>query len=458
MKRKLCFLAPPCLLAGKPSPFFPRSVIGSLGIVVGLIILFLLLHNKAYPQEPLRIGDKLPPVTAGNVIHHSSKEIQLSQFKGKLLILDFWATWCSPCIAMFPKTDSLQRIFQKEVQFLPVTYESREKVERVFSKLPKLKNVTLPLIVQDEALHKLFPHKKLPHYVWVDHSGKVIAITEADAINAANIRSMIAGQTALTLKEDVVVPFSKEQPLLVGANGGGPEHLKYHRIFTGYIEGVPGGYHVFKEDSLYGGRIQATNVPLPWLWQLAFSNGTKHFGYNRTLFEVKDTSPLLNRSIGKVYEAWLKTNGYGYEIVIPKGFQGNMYKLMQEDLALYFPQYTVTVETRKKPCLALVRTTDEDRLKSKGGKSSFEFDATGGALNNWTLGMLVAQLNAKYLQHLTTPVVDETNYKDLVDLKISADMSNVESIRKALQPYGLDLIQSQCDLEMIVVRDNPAYK
>src|SRR5690606_22060219 len=102
------------------------------------------------------------------------------------------------------------------------------------------------------------------------------------------------------------------------------------------------------------------NVPLPWLWQLAFSNGTKQFGYNRTVFEVKDTSPLLNRSIGKVYKTWLKNHGYGYEIVVPKGFQGNMYKLMQEDLALFFPQYMVTVELRKQPCLALVRTTEED--------------------------------------------------------------------------------------------------
>lgn len=458
MKRKLCFLAPPCLWRGNRNPFLPRPVIGSLGIIVGLISLFLLPHNRAYPQGPLKIGDKLPAITMKHVIRHPSPEIQLSQYKGKLLIIDFWATWCSPCIAMFPKTDSLQRVFQHDVQFLPVTYEPAAKVERIFNTLPRLKNVTLPLIVQDEKLHQLFPHKKLPHYVWVDHTGTVIAITESDAVNAATIRNMLAGRTELRVKEDVTIPFSKAHPLLIGSNGGGAEHLKYHRIITSYMDGVPGGYHVFREDSLYGGRIQATNVPLPWLWQLAFSDGTRQFGYNRTVFEVKDTSPLLNRSAGNVYEAWLKTHGYGYELIVPKGFGGNMYKLMQEDLALYFPQYAVTVETREKPCLALVRTTDEDKLKSKGGKSSFEFDATGGTLNNWTISMLIAQLNAKYLQHLSMPVVDETHYKHLVDLKITADMSDVESIRKAIQPYGLDLIPSTCDLEMIVVRDNPAYK
>src|SRR5690606_11510493 len=186
--------------------FFPKPIIGSLGIVVGFIIVLLLFHNDAYPQEPLRIRDKLPPAIVKNVIHHSSKEIQLSQYKGKLLIIDFWATWCSPCLAAFPKTDSLQKVFQNEVQFLPVTYESQEKVERVFNRLPKLKNVTLPLIVQDEELHKLFPHKKLPHYVWVDHSGTVIAITEGEAVNATNIRSIIAGKTSLDEKNDIVIP------------------------------------------------------------------------------------------------------------------------------------------------------------------------------------------------------------------------------------------------------------
>lgn len=446
MKRKLCFMEFPC-------PFFPKPFIGSLGIIVGLIVLLLLFNSKAYPQSPLIIGDKLPDVTAKNVIHHSASEIKLSGYKGRILILDFWATWCSPCISLLPKTDSLQKVFKDEVQFLPVTYEPKEKVERLFSKLPKLKGVSLPLVVQDESLHKLFPHKTLPHYVWFDRSGTVIAITEAGAVNATNIRNMIAGQADLEAKTDVVIPFTKEQPLLIGSNGGGAEHLKYHRLITGYIEGVPGGYHVFKADSLYGGRIQATNVPLPWLWQLAFSNGTKLFGYNQTVFEVKDTAPLTNKSVGRKYEAWLSGNGYGYELVVPKDFKGNMYALMQEDLALFFPQYEVKVEPRKKPCLALVRTSTEDKIKSKGGKSSFEFDATGGSLNNWTLAMLTAQLNAKFLQHLSTPVVDQTNYKGQVDLKITADMSNIESIRKALQPYGLDLITSECDLEVIVVRD-----
>jgi thiol-disulfide isomerase/thioredoxin len=418
------------------------------------LLVLLCLFGSAVAQNKnssLVIGDKLPDITAKNVIHHPTSEIKLSGYKGKILILDFWATWCSPCISLLPKTDSLQKIFKEEVQFLPVTYEPKEKVERLFSKLPKLKGVSLPLVIQDETLHKLFPHKTLPHYVWIDRTGTVIAVTEA--VNATNIQNMIAGQTDLEVKTDVVIPFSKEQPLLIGSNGGGAEHLKYHRLITGYIEGVPGGYHVFKADSLYGGRIQATNVPLPWLWQLAFSNGTKLFGYNQTVFEVKDPAPLLNNSVGKKYEAWLSGNGYGYELVVPKGFKGNMYALMQEDLALFYPQYEVKVESRKKPCLALVRTSIEDKIKSKGGKSSFEFDATGGTLNNWTLAMLAAQLNTKYLQHLSTPVVDQTNYKSQVDLKINADMSNIESIRKALQPYGLDLITSECDLEVIVVRD-----
>lgn len=422
-------------------------------------VFVLLVCGQAYCQTSLRIGDRIPDVSLGNVIRHSSPTLKFPDYSGKLLVLDFWATWCNPCISLFPKTDSLQKVFKGEVQFVAVTYEPKEKAEKLFNKLSKLKNVQIPIITEDVLLHQLFPHRELPHYVWIDKTGMVVAITEAEAVNAATIRKMLAVPVALATKEDVTIPFSKNKPLLIGGNGGGGEALKYHRMVTGYIEGVPGGYHIFKADSLYGGRIQATNVPLPWLWQLAYSNGAKVFGYSQTIFEVADVTSLRTSSSGEKYEAWLKAgHGYGYEIVVPKGFEGSLYQLMQEDLALNFPQYKVNIETRKRPCLALVRTSDADKLKSRGGKPSFAFDATGGELKNWPLRILVKQLNAKYLQHLSTPVVDLTQYTGATDLTIHADMSNVEAIRRSLQPYDLDLIASECDVEVIVIRDNPLYK
>ena len=74
-----------------------------LNVAVAVIALFCISMASVYAQtneiKPLTIGDKVPDVEFENVINYSDKKVRLSDFKGKLMILDFWATWCTSCIA-----------------------------------------------------------------------------------------------------------------------------------------------------------------------------------------------------------------------------------------------------------------------------------------------------------------------------------------------------------------------
>src|SRR5699024_8456596 len=76
--------------------------------------------------KPLEIGDEIPeelweaPFQVMN--HPEGKEtITLNEYRGKLLILDFWASWCAPCVRSLRALDSIQTSFKDELAVLPIT-------------------------------------------------------------------------------------------------------------------------------------------------------------------------------------------------------------------------------------------------------------------------------------------------------------------------------------------------
>tara|TARA_Y100000385_G_C12882154_1_gene546232 strand:- start:328 stop:843 length:516 start_codon:yes stop_codon:yes gene_type:complete len=78
-----------------------------------LIFIFLMVSNAGYALEKPNIKNlalsKNPKIYEEIVFKDSSGEdVNLDDFKGKLLILNFWATWCAPCREEMPSLDSLQ--------------------------------------------------------------------------------------------------------------------------------------------------------------------------------------------------------------------------------------------------------------------------------------------------------------------------------------------------------------
>jgi cytochrome c biogenesis protein CcmG, thiol:disulfide interchange protein DsbE len=56
-------------------------------------------------DRPSQIGEQAP----GFTIHDGSQTVSLSQFRGKTVVLNFWASWCPPCLEEFPSLIQLQR-------------------------------------------------------------------------------------------------------------------------------------------------------------------------------------------------------------------------------------------------------------------------------------------------------------------------------------------------------------
>ena len=117
-------------------------------------VLFLFLSPLQAQQPALKsitIGDTVPDITITHVYNYHDSTIKLSGLKGKLVILDFWATWCSGCVQELPKLDSLQKEFANKMQILLINQEGSKtkaddetRIKAFFSKWKEKYNSVLP--------------------------------------------------------------------------------------------------------------------------------------------------------------------------------------------------------------------------------------------------------------------------------------------------------------------------
>lgn len=169
-----------------------------------ILIIVVLFSNQVFCQNlpnRLTIGDTIPDIEITNVINYKTTSIKLSNFRGKLLILDFWAIWCSGCINGFSKLDSFQKKFPDQLQVMLIndegersSIENEKKTKAFFTNLKSKTNGLFALpssLKRVEVLNQLFPHIYIPHYVWISSQGKVIAVTSSEEVTEINIRAAI---------------------------------------------------------------------------------------------------------------------------------------------------------------------------------------------------------------------------------------------------------------------------
>lgn len=417
--------------------------------------------------QGLQTGQQVPDIPIRDIHNYKSTTANISDFKGRIVIIDFWATWCSPCIAMIPKMESLQKEFGDKVQFLSVTYQNEDEVLPFLEKLETRngKKYDIPVVVNDSIFKTLFPHKYFPHYVWIDENGSLMGITSFDEVNQQNLTKAIEGEKInLTQKRDFVIERDMTKALFFSDSA--VIFPTYYSALSNYVEGLGGGFNRIgfrANDTVPTLRITAYNLTLPHLYQIALGKGKRLFDWKHTLFNVSDATKLveLNKS-GDEYAASLKDGrGFCYEIVAPRSFGYKVYDLMAKDLAVLFDDYTANVENVPQPCMVLRTLNGHDlkALKTKGGTPAISLDEKGVEMDNFPLNTLVNRLNSYYTNQggngqQSTFFLNETDYRDRVDLKIAADMNDLSSLDEELRKHGLTFVKEVRPIAMLVIREN----
>lgn len=438
--------------------------------------------GKADSLESVEVGESCPKLTIPGFANSTNKEIALSDFQGKLLILDFWATWCGPCVKKLPETHKLQQQFKDQVQFILISQEKKHVIDEFFINLKRFRNISVDLLNVYDAgvLNKLFPHFLLPHYVWIDKNGKIIAITDGEQVNEATIKKVLREQP-VQFKEkrdrvrkgtDEVAPFFNERiqkPILSNEGTFGSDQIKYKSVVTGYIDPnltTRGGY--------FTGRVLEINCAPVDLYGMAFnfsfSDKMQPFYVNRLIVEMKNTERVMPPSRYYQYRqydsvmTWYKNNSYVYDLVLPDYYKGPTVtkgsehirkmacEILKNDLNKLFPNIDAFVEERLVECIVL-KCLDSTKVVSPEhyGESRELGGKMGAVFSHQNISFLVRGL--KFWLQKFPPLVDETNYTGTVNLKIEGKLSDFDSVNEELSKFGLKLSKEKRKIKMLILKD-----
>jgi len=425
----------------------------------------------------LKVGDQCPNFKFGKMINYSKPTSELNDFKGKLVIIDFWATWCGPCVDALPKLDSLQQKYKNQLMILPSTPDLAEKVSSFIRNSKKLKNLKLPSIVENIELKKFFPHKVIPHDVWIDGNGVLLAITAAEEINEKNIEKYLHGQQITVKQKKDMLGVNFEKPLLFDGIKGKPGPIAKDKLLSSslileFVEGLGSadGSPMVNDSTA---MIKCTNSQIESLYQTAF--GTTHksplpedwsrFDYSlrrssRLIWEAKDSSLYYwwGRDIRSLTIIPPEKMYFTYELVLPRKDSLKLNQYMVQDLNRYFGDrlgIEGVKEKRTVKCWVLKRTGSKDLIATKGGKPDFRMDVDTERLmfKNVKMNEFLFWWQMIGLDRYPIPIVNETGYIGSIDLDLKANPTDIESVRKAIQKYGLDLVLDRRELDMIVIKD-----
>ena len=150
-----------------------------------------LVHPQAKIEQTLgvKIGDSRPPLSfrllSGGLAPTWSK------LKGRPVVIDFWASWCSPCLEALPTLNQLHDQFSDRIQFFSVTYEPSGFVRGFLRDHP----IDSVVGIDDELeTFKTFKAWGIPVVFIFDRSGKLVAAVHPQRLTSAVLSAVLRGE------------------------------------------------------------------------------------------------------------------------------------------------------------------------------------------------------------------------------------------------------------------------
>ena len=144
----------------------------------GFLIAFALALAIAVPLYQVEATEKAPPAHDFTLKNLDGKEVSLRQFRGKYLLINFWATWCGPCKIEMPSLEILYSRFKSD-KFDMLGISNDMFGGRVVRPYIKANNLTFPMLLdQRMTVSKKYGIVSLPTTFLIDPQGKIIGVLQ----------------------------------------------------------------------------------------------------------------------------------------------------------------------------------------------------------------------------------------------------------------------------------------
>ena len=363
--------------------------------------------------EQSLIGQPAPELNIEKYLQAPEGEKSLSALKGKVVVLEFWATWCAPCVAEIPHLNQLSEEFRdKQVQFISVTDEG-EDVIAPFLKRQEMKSwIGLDT---DRSAFEAYGVRGIPRTFLIDQKGIIAASLHPVGLSSDIIKKVIAGEKI----ERPKLP----KPKTVENEGTDP---------------------IFK-------ILIAPTEKRKWP---SFGTGSSK-GYRKLDAE----GITLHQALSSAYDV-PKTRIIGPETLLDSWYTISA-KLPRDQFDLLLQQALTTslqlrVSNQKKPVEIFVLTAGEDsaeKLKptvmGSGGSMTM-----GGRGKIKTMNGEISRL-AQSLEHVLEHVVEDgTGIEGKYDWELTYDEDDPNSVIAVLEEQlGLRIRKEQREIEFLVVND-----
>jgi thiol-disulfide isomerase/thioredoxin len=388
------------------------------------IILFLFTGNIVGSQtlelKKVNIGDTLPDYPLKNILNYPQGSAQFSDFKGKILILDFWESSCKSCIEAWPKLIKLQEKFKDKIRI--ITINAREDQKRITDLIKQQERLhqytmTLPVVYGDSDIKQLFPYYSLPHIAFIDENQVVKYIAAGSVVNEITIQNMIDHkQMKMGVKTDIHMDRYKRlyTQSNVGKDDQGQNVLVSTTItpFSYDIDGLATIESYSEKSYGYFGSFSVKDA-----FRVLFGRGPSVRGAvpnSRVIFKDIDSTKYVRKIDGIVKPE----NQYAIQVIVNKYLSVDQMKWkMYTELASYFD---VRAYWGKQKMISLVISRNKYPINEyKEGESTwmkYDIGTTELRINKISIEYLLElmDLQAKQIKLVGIPIVDETNFKGLL--------------------------------------------